>query len=251
MSDSKTALVWRQYRWLGAIAGAGAIALVVGGVSAAKDAPDKPATQQAVGRAGERATSRPWRARRGVGQAASAMRDDAPTDEQWTAVVEFMAEYSPNRLKAIEEYHANGSQRYANLRKLVWDRYRDLTSTRDKGDQELYDLKISLVQADDQAWALQRHLHEVPEEERQNVKRQLRQKTAEVVRLGLKERSLRIARLEKALEDEKMKLAEDQQNIDQRITERMQVMAGVGRGGASRANHPSDNITPATTSEVK
>jgi hypothetical protein len=249
MSDKKTAQ--RRYWWRGALTGVGAIALVIAGVGAAKEdaTPNQPATRQTVSRAGDRAASRPWHPRRGP--AATAMRDDAPSDEQWSAAVEFMGEYSPNRLKVIEEYRAKSGQRYANLRKLVWDRYRDLTSTRDKGDQELYDLKISLVQADDQAWALQRHLHEVPDEERQNVKRQLRQKTAEVVRLGLKERSLRIARLEKALDEEKMKLANDQENIEQRITERMQAMTGAGRGASPHASHPPSDITSATTSQVK
>jgi hypothetical protein len=134
---------------------------------------------------------------------------------------------------------------------MVWDHYRDLTSTRDKGDQELYDLKLSIVQADDEAWALQRQMREAAEDDRVVVHRKLRQKMTEVVQLGLKERGLRIARLEKALAEEKEKLANDQKNVEQRVAERMQAMIGVAHAEANRSSRTRDDASSATTSQVK
>jgi hypothetical protein len=128
--------------------------------------------------------------------------------------------------------------------------YRELMALKEKGDQELYDLKVRVAQAEDEVFGLQRQMREAPDPDRPVLRHQLRQKVADMIRLGLKERELRIARLEKALADEKAKLAADEQSLDQRVTERMQAMSkGMRPGGGERRR--DEATAPATTSQVK
>lgn len=214
-------------------------------VVAAATQPASAEQHQGGRREGGGATSRPWRAAR----AGDDGKMRAPTEEEWRDVAEFMARYSPNRLKAIEEQGGADGPRFANLRKFVFMHYRELQAVKEKGDQELYDLKVQGAQAEDEVFGLQRQMREATDPDRPVLRHQLRQKVGEMVRLGLKERELRIARLEKSLADEKAKLAADQQSVDQRVSERLQSLSkGMRPAGERRRD---EGGTPATTSQVK
>ena len=101
--------------------------------------------------------------------------------------------------------------------------------------------------SEDEAFGLQRQMREASESDRPVVRHELRQKLTEMVRLGLKERELRIARLEKALGAEKAKLAADEQSVDERVQERLQAMSKGMRKREDGRGAP----TTAVGSEVK
>lgn len=251
--DGRKAIRWTGVAALFAVA-VGAVAVAVGDEVAepAKPAVATPATTQRQRQGGHgdamAATTRPWKAMRAGDDAAPGARMRGPTDEEWREVAEFMSQYSPNRLKAIEDQGGADRPRFASLRKFVWMHYRDLMAVKEKGDQELYELKLKVAQSEDEVFGLQQQMREAPEPERPVLRHQLRQKIADMVRLGLKERELRIARLEKALADEKEKLAADQQSIDQRVTERLQSMS---KGMRDRRRDEPTTTSPAVGSQVK
>ncbi|HZZ42221.1 MAG TPA: hypothetical protein VFE58_04745 [Tepidisphaeraceae bacterium] len=227
------------------------LAVTIAGVAVAED--HAPTTQPQTPELSVRSdsagpTSRPWHLRRSL----EPVSTDMPTEEEWHSVVEFMGQYSPNRLKAIEQQGTSDAPRYATLRKAVWGHYRDLTQLKDHGDQELYDLKVNLVQADDEVWALQRQLHEAPDSDRPVLRYQLKQKITAMMKLGLKERAIRIARLEKSLADEKAKLAADQLTVDQRADERLRAFARSNQQSRQeRRRGSSTTSADAVGSEVK
>jgi hypothetical protein len=236
-----------------AIVAAAALAIASGAFVLAQDEPKQqqqggPTAVARKDKDAAGAATRPWKLRRG-----NPALLDAPTDEEWKAVVDLMAEYSPNRLKAIEEQASQDGPRYESLRKMVFMHYRDLALARERGDHELYDLKLQLVKKDDDVWATQRQMREAPEPDRPVLHYRLKQKVAELVRLGLKERELRIQRLEKALAEEKARLAADEAQVDQRINDRVRSMTA-GLRSPRRIPETGGNATGgagATTSQVR
>jgi hypothetical protein len=95
-------------------------------------------------------------------------------------------------------------------------------------------------------------MREASEADRPVLRHQLRQKMGEVVKLGLRERATRIARLEKALAEEKEKLAADEENVTQRVDDRMRtVLRAMQQQSANRPERrPGDGPQKPATDAV-
>jgi len=164
-----------------------------------------------------------------------------PIDEnKWNEAVEFMRQHSPRRLAFVlslpEGPFRDGIRRY------ILGRYRDLQGLNDQNEMELHDLVVQRLELEDQAWGLAVDLAGAEKNEDQSrLHKELSDKVRQLVTLGFQERQLRIGRLERAVQQEKDKLAEDQGRTEEVVAEQLNRWEREGQSVQRRfaTSHPT------------
>jgi hypothetical protein len=150
---------------------------------------------------------------------------------------EFLQEHAPNRLEFLNNLPEMGEGRRRVM--TLWrDRLRAMVRIKEQ-DPELYMRMVRQFELQDQALGLVRKAKpgDPPSKE-------LRDAVAELVHTGITLRQQRIAKLEKALQTEKEKLAADQNNQDKLVDQQLESLRKEGRELVRRMNSGTANASP-------
>lgn len=137
----------------------------------------------------------------------------------------FCEKHSPNRWNDLKNVSNRSSRvggmamRFAGLKQLQ------------KEDQTLYDIKVKLIEIEDQEYGLLKDLKTAEKDNPDNVKAlqaQLQAKSQEYIAQRLLERSHRLAKLNEFLKSEQKKLDADQHDQDKQTEERVKQMIAEG-----------------------
>ncbi len=140
------------------------------------------------------------------------------TDDEWKRVEAFMTQNSPDRLRQLNRLP---DEKKPNVKRAMVGRFRMLEEIR-KTDPVLYDIWVQKLQVEDDRFTLLRAVRRPrPGDDPKETEARLRANIAEGVRLELDERQHRLANLERAVDDEKAKLADDRKNEDTLINEQL------------------------------
>jgi hypothetical protein len=181
---------------------------------------------------------------------------DSPRElnEFWEAnkqkIIDFCKENSPNRWEAME--------RWMSMRKIG-----DFRPPRDKlilqikhlmeleqADPDLYKLKVAQIRVEDEEFPMIRELRMALRNEDKPRAKELREKlqqpAAKMVELRLQERQLRLARLQKRLDEEKQRLAKDMNTQNKLVDAHVEEVINNPPGGPPPMRRPG---APVTTSQ--
>lgn len=141
---------------------------------------------------------------------------------EWEETAAFLKEHSPKRLEVLNSLDENG--RKIRLRTAFINTYRNIQRLK-KDDPDLVGAVIKRVELEDAVFAISGQIREAKrkgEGTRQgNLRADLSQKLNELVDTNIKERQLRIARLERTLKQERERLEGDQKSRDQLVEKRL------------------------------
>jgi len=127
----------------------------------------------------------------------------------------FMKQFAPNRWAAMEAMRDGGDRAGAMVFALA--RWRHLQFLREE-DQELYDIKVRQLVAEDAIFGLLASTRTPAD--RVPLRKDIREKAADLVRLGLAEREHRIAKLREEIKAEEERVAKDRTDMDSLIDRR-------------------------------
>ena len=156
-------------------------------------------------------------------------RRTTPADEspaEWEQVKEFLRKHAPHR-NALLERRAGKEQRPA---RFFLKRWRAVEALKTESP-ELYNTKVREVELEDDLLGICLRLNNGGD--RPALQTQMKTKIADLFDLGVKERTLRIARVESALSEQKKTLNSEIQNRDALIAERFELIKSEGVEGAS------------------
>jgi hypothetical protein len=164
------------------------------------------------------------RRRWGGGYRGGGMRYEMPSEQEWADLSSFMKEMSPKRWEIFENL-PDGSLLRERTRGLFLSRYRMLVKTKTE-DPALYQTLVERIKLEDTIYELVANLNKATAEKAsqadlESQRNEVKTNVANLVDLGIKERRIRIERLERSLQTERQKLQEDQKNRDDLVTRRM------------------------------
>lgn len=139
-------------------------------------------------------------------RAVAAWVGPAASDQELEEVADFMRKFAPARWAALDALPEGGAGRRGVMVYVV-ARWRHLQILREE-DSGLYEIKVSQMAAEDAIYGLLARTRSPAE--REPLRKTLREKVGELVKLGLTERAHRIERLRQALKAEEDRLARDQ-----------------------------------------
>ena len=234
----------RSGRWVWATAGAAAVAIVaVGGhalsMAAGADDVDPPATsttQPAPPRsspAPDGYTRRQNHMGGGFGGGPrffAGRASQPPTDAERDEAMAFMAQHAPQYTKTVtglpdDEYRTRVEDMVAS----AYATYQQLKPN----NPELYSVILKRIEVEDRIFGLRMKVRAAPDETaREALENEVHDQVTTWCDLSLRERHLRLERLEKTVQQEKSRLAEDDAKRDDLISSRVySIMHGHGGSG--------------------
>ena len=139
------------------------------------------------------------------------------SEQELEDIAAFMREFAPARWAALESLPESGAVRRSVMIYVV-ARWRHLQMLRED-DTQLYDIKVQQMTVEDAIYGLLARTRTPAE--REPLRKILREKVTELVKLGLKEREHRIERLRQALKVEEDRLAKDQGTTSRMVERRV------------------------------
>jgi hypothetical protein len=170
-------------------------------------------------------------------------QDLAPTTSEWEDISAFMKEHSPERFKALSNLPEGRAR--TSLVALATRNYRNLLRMRNE-QPDVAQLMMDRVELEDQIFKLANQLKSAKNQaDRQSDtdKKLLQQKIGELLDMNIKERQLRISKLEKTLQNEQTQLAEDSKNRDELIERRLHVFLDGRLDGSPQDNRDQKPTT--------
>ncbi|HTL31066.1 MAG TPA: hypothetical protein VL282_17680 [Tepidisphaeraceae bacterium] len=152
---------------------------------------------------------------------------------------QFLQEHAPNRLDFLNNLPEMGEGRRRVMR-LWMDRLRAMMRVKEQ-DTELYMKMVRQFELQDEAIGLVKKMRTG-----EAAPKELREKVAEIVRMGITLREQRIAKLEKQLQIEKDKLAQDQKNEDKLVDSQLESIRKEGRELIKRMNPDASGTSDAS-----
>jgi hypothetical protein len=144
----------------------------------------------------------------------------------------YMKEHSPNRYAAIDglpETNPAQVNRKNNVKELAARNYLSWMQIM-KEDPELYAVIKDRVAIEDDIFGLVTDLHRAAPDKTDAIQAKLKDKVASLVDIGLQERELRLKRLQKTVEEQQQKLAEDSKRRADLIDERLKNILNEEKG---------------------
>ena len=146
----------------------------------------------------------------------------------------YMKDKSPNRYQALNSL-PDGDRKKSLLE--LWARNYLNWMHQLSDDPELYSVVLKRIGAEDEVFGLVSKLRTDSADKKDETNAKLRDEVGVLVDLGIKERQLRLDRLEKTVKEQQQKLTEDTMRRDQLIDDRLKTIVtdGVvpGPGGAA------------------
>lgn len=133
----------------------------------------------------------------------------------------FCLQHSPKRWQEFEDRLQRGGR--SGFRGQMSAKFRELQAL-EKSDPALHAIKVRLIEVEDVEYGLTSDLKNADKADTKHVdaiRAQLREQDEKYVRLRFEERSHKIDRLAKLLDDEKRKLADDRKGADRLVDERL------------------------------
>ncbi len=164
----------------------------------------------------------------------------SPTDEQWSAVIDFMKENSPRRAADVESLQSEPRGQF--LRSLVANRYDYLMSLKNEDPSgEIYAIQLKKLQVEDGIYGLLSDAQKagnMPEAD----KTRLRDLVTQLIDVNFKEREHRIKRVRESLDKSEKSLTADKGNRNAMIEDRVRQFMddGPGSGFSPRPPGPGD-----------
>lgn len=149
-------------------------------------------------------------------------REEAPTEEEWDEIVEFMAAHSPNRLevfKKLQDTLGEEHQRTQGARRRLVGRYRDLEALKER-NSEMYDFAFKQAVIEDQVFGTLRELHDAADEE--PLRQKFRAQVKDYMVNFYNEREARLKKLRELVEKETATIAKDRAAMDKLVEKQMQ-----------------------------
>jgi CheY-like chemotaxis protein len=166
--------------------------------------------------------------RAGNAPAAAARGTQAPlyTPDELTAAVDFMKQHAPHRLSFSDSLRRPAARENFERSIVVQKRNFD----RLQPDAPLYDVKLREFEINDDIFELCRQMKQFPRRAA-TFEPPLKTKVAELFDVGMKERQLRIDRLEKALADQRKAMETAEMNRDDLIAKNFSEISKTGVEG--------------------
>lgn len=166
----------------------------------------------AIAAAQPNGTTRPAREGRGFGP--FAMRREIPP--KWEDVAAFFRENSPKRFDAFERLPEKDKPRFREFYNRLYMTVRGLERA---GDTELATLKKGQIRVEDDIFGKRMALRAdgLSDEQRSELQKELRELVRKRVETSLEERTARLVRMRKLLEQEEKQLEADRGKIDQKV----------------------------------
>jgi Skp family chaperone for outer membrane proteins len=165
------------------------------------------------------------------------------TPEEWNEMMAFMQDNSPVRYQVLSELNLGPNAR---VRLDAINKWRNYVFTRDHFP-ELADLMATRFRVEDDLFSLTLTAQQEGLDAAPDVRERIHDKVKEEVQIEFAERQKRIEKLEALLDQEKSKLASDQQSedalVDQRTNGIMNRLARLNRSVASTTTRPSNQET--------
>lgn len=166
-----------------------------------------------------------------------------PTEDEWVEVGAFMKEHSPHRWRM---YQAAPEGHQGRLRGPIFSAWKNITRL-ERDDKEMYDLRLKRLPIEDDIFALAGESKKSGERTPE-IQLQLRLKVAAFMESRMQERKLRIARLEKALREERHALSEFESQREDVIETRTREVVSQGPGAlrehSERPEETQHNASP-------
>ena len=169
---------------------------------------------------------------------ASGMRGDRPdpgTVADWESINGFMKTHSPNRLQFINGL-SDGPLKFGMMKNMV-QKSNNLDRL-EKDDPELAQIMAKRVGLEDDVFGLATQYRKADAMHADAIRTELQGKVADLVDANLNEREMRLARLEKTLEEQRQNLEKDQNQRDRLIADRL-------RGIMDEARRPNSPLNAA------
>lgn len=158
--------------------------------------------------------------------------------------IEFVQTNMPNLLVMIEDAPKD-SLRQRRLTGVAFERYRR-SERMQKEHPELYDSWLARIRSEDEVFDLTRRLEQAPEDQKSELRTQLRVKMQEIVLGWMQDRELRIQELRKQLEREEQQLQHDREEIDRLANRHAEMLMGEIRDQSMSPPDLPDGLSPAT-----
>ena len=147
-----------------------------------------------------------------------------PTAEEWKDIEAFMKIHSPKRLEHLDDI---GDDRQQNVKNMFAARYRALNELKDQ-DPEMYQIRLARMPIEDKVfelgWKLA-HNRGVKDFKPDDTRAELRTQLRELIKSRFQERALRLKHLEKRLANERQKLKDDEQRLDDLVNANLSDLA--------------------------
>jgi hypothetical protein len=169
----------------------------------------------------------------------------------------FCVQHSPKRWQEFEERIQRGGR--SGFRGQMSLKFRELQAL-EKSDPALHAIKVRLIEVEDVEYGLITELKAAADDPKKaaDLRAQLRDQDEKYVRLRFEERSHKIDRLAKLLDDERRKLADDRKDENRLVSERLAELEKQGpdyffvqrfphrpgEGGDGSSTNPSTTTTP-------
>jgi hypothetical protein len=161
---------------------------------------------------------------------------------EWTQVSAFMQEHSPVRLKFINDLpegpRKNAMQSFAAR---TFHTYQQALAD----DPKLAAILVNRVELEDQVFDLAGQVRHADPVGRDALKQDLRQKVSDLVDTNIKERQLRIDRLETTLGSERARLAQDQKQRDKLVDQKFNAVMQEAKKLLPHEEPPAREAAPA------
>ena len=237
---------------------------LAGVLALAAQADPQPNTQQQPQQGGQQRSGDHGGMRPGFGPGGFGGRGFDPSSKEYQEFREqlkaFCLQHSPKRWQEFEDRSQRGGR--SGFRGQMSAKFRELQAL-EKSDPALHAIKVRLIEVEDVEYGLVTDLKNVDRADEKKVaalRAQLREQDDKYVRLRFEERSHRIDRLAKILDDEKRKLTDDRKDADRLVDERLAELEkqgpdyffvqrfphhdGGGGGGDGSSTNPSTPATP-------
>jgi hypothetical protein len=149
------------------------------------------------------------------------------SEKDKTDAMIFMKEHSPNRFTAIDSLPEG--ERKTNVKELAARNYLNWMKVM-REDPELYAVILKRVAVEDDIFDLVTQLHKDSPEKVDATRAKLKDKVAALVDVGIEERRLRLKRLQKTVDEQQQKLADDSSHRDTLVSERLKTILSDEKG---------------------
>ena len=162
-----------------------------------------------------------------------------PQAAEQADAMKFMEKYAPESFKAITAL-PEGSEERTQKEQFLTTAYRSYQTLHNGGDADgLYDVLLKRVRAEDRVFGLTvKYRQATAPADREAITKLLRSALADWADVSLKERQLRLDRLDRAAQNQRKLLAEDEAHKERMIDRRLRRITADGDGSNAGGGEP-------------
>lgn len=160
-----------------------------------------------------------------------------PTPQEYAEAQAFMQRYSPQRQKATDDLPEG--EKKERIKQFVFLRYRGFQSLAQR-DLAGYQQRLAQLAVEDKIFGLVSQWSSATDEQRKQLREDLRAQAAQLVDMDLKERQRKVERLQAELEEQKQDLEHDRGERDALVERRLDRFVDWGNRLAARRDRDAE-----------